>query len=208
MNVRSAVMILALAGLGGCGAPQSGGGGGNDAAAAPGAAADGSGWITLFDGANLDQWQRVGNANWRIIGDTVRADTGSGYLLSDASYGNFDLRLEFWVDDTANSGVFLRCSDPRHAGAQTCYEVNIYDTRPDQKYRTGAIVNVAQPATVVHTGGRWNDYQITADGPHLKVTLNGTVTVDTEDTKYASGPIALQYGKGTVIFRNVQIRPR
>lgn len=203
MKVHRAVFVLAFASLVGCGAPQSGGG----AAAAAGSASDGKGWVELFDGSNLDQWSRVGDADWRIIGNTVRAESGSGYLLSKASYANFDLQLEFWVDETANSGVFLRCSDPAHANDRTCYEVNIYDMRPDQTYRTGAIVNVAQPETLINAGGQWNTYEITADGPHLKVVLNGTVTVDTDDDKYADGPIALQYGKGTVIFRNVRVRP-
>lgn len=203
-KLHAGLLAAALAGLAGCGAPQSGG----DAAAAPDdSGAAGQAWVALFDGKNLDQWRKVGDADWRVVDDTVRADSGNGYLLSKASFDNFDLRLEFWVDETANSGVFLRCSDPEHPNARTCYEVNIYDMRPDQTYRTGAIVNVAQPETLINTGGQWNTYEITADGTHLKVVLNGKVTVDTDDGKHAAGPVALQYGKGTVMFREVRIRP-
>ena len=53
----------------------------------------------------------------------------------------------------------------------------------------------------------WNTYEISAEGSRLAVRLNGTLTVDTEDEKFASGPIALQYGAGIVRFRNVHIRP-
>jgi Domain of Unknown Function (DUF1080) len=56
-------------------------------------------------------------------------------------------------------------------------------------------------------GGRWNTYEITAKGPQLTVVLNGTTTVETQDSKFASGPIALQYGAGVVKFRKVEIKP-
>ena len=120
--------------------------------------------------------------------------------------GIFELTLEFWVDEPANSGVFIRCSDPDNIGAGNSYEVNIFDTRADQTYRTGGIVNVAAPTSVINTGGQWNSYIIRAQGSRLVVTLNGTQTVDATHDEFARGPIALQYGAGTVRFRNVQIR--
>lgn len=165
-------------------------------------------WQSLFDGSNLDRWNVLGDANWEIVDDTVRADTGNGFLVSDVDYANFDLMLEFWVDVEANSGVFIRCASADTIGADSCYEVNIFDTRPDQTYRTGGIVNHATPSSIVYTGGRWNSYEISADGPRLQVTLNGMLVVDVEDSTYSRGPIALQYGAGTVIFRNVKIRTR
>ena len=55
-------------------------------------------------------------------------------------------------------------------------------------------------------GGQWNIYEITARGPHLIVTLNGTRTVDVVDNKLSRGPIALQYGSGSLKWRKVQIR--
>ena len=64
-----------------------------------------------------------------------------------------------------------------------------------------------QPLVVLDTGNRWNVYEISAHGKRLKVTLNGQTTVDTEDDRFAAGPIALQYAAGRVMFRNVRIRP-
>lgn len=205
--------ILLIAGtliLSSCGgdttAPEAGG-------TSPSADSGGAGpgeWQVLFDGSSLDRWNVVGDANWTIEGDTVRADSSSGnsFLVSDAEYSDFDLSLEFWVDVPANSGVFLRCQDAAVIGADNCYEVNIYDTRPDPTYRTGAVVNFVEPAEIVNTGGRWNSYEISADGNRLRATLNDVEMFDFEDGTYSSGPIALQYGTGTVIFRNVRIRTR
>jgi hypothetical protein len=163
-------------------------------------------WLTVFDGSGLDAWTLVGDANWQLVDGAVQADSGTGFLLSKVPYGDFDLDLEFFVSPDANSGVFIRCSNPAEIGAATCYEVNIFDQRPDPAYRTGAIVNVAEPLVMLDTGNRWNRYEISAHGQRLVVKLNGETTVETTDDKLAEGPIALQYGAGRVMFRNVRIR--
>lgn len=167
----------------------------------------GSEWTTLFDGSTLDGWNALGDANWELADGAVQADSGSGFLVTPESYGDFQLTLEFWVDTDANSGIFIRCADSQNVGADNSYEVNIFDTRPNQEYRTGGIVNVASPTSTVNTGGKWNTYDITAQGERLTVILNGIRTVDVEHGEHTSGPIALQYGAGIVKFRNVRIRP-
>ena len=43
--------------------------------------------------------------------------------------------------------MFIRCQDPKTITAMNSYEVNIFDKRPDQSYRTGGIVDVAKPAS-------------------------------------------------------------
>ena len=169
--------------------------------------AQGGEWTTLFDGSSLDGWTVLGDANWEVADGAVSASSGGGFLVSEQSYGDFELRLEYWVEEPANSGVFIRCADPQSVNDRNCYEVNIYDTRPDQTYRTGGIVHLAAPSTVINSAGHWNSYEITARGSRLIVVLNGTQTVDTTDEQFASGPFALQYGAGTVRFRNVRIRP-
>jgi hypothetical protein len=98
--------------------------------------------------------------------------------------------------------------------------VNIWDTRPDPTYGTGAIVDVGKVDPMPKAGGKWNVYEITAKGSTFTVTLNGQKTVDgAQDTKFASGRIALQHGlgvkddkgvvndRGVVKFRKVEIKP-
>lgn len=179
-------------------------------ASQPGMPTDGS--TALIKGsAGLENWNRIGDANWRAADDAIVADrkTGKtiGYLVSKAAYTDFAIHAEFWVSEDANSGIFLRCADPQNIDAKTCYEVNIYDKRPDPSFGTGAIVDLASVSPMPKAGGKWNTYDITAKGTHLTVTLNGVRTADVNDSRLASGPIALQYDAGTVKFRNVQIRP-
>ena len=166
-----------------------------------------AGWKVLLDGTNMNQWTPIGMANWRVVDGAVQADSGmGGFLVSKEMYGDFELRAEFWVTPDANSGIFIRGEDPKQITAMNAYEVNIFDTRPDQTYRTGGIVDVAKPMSVINTGNKWNTYEITAKGPRLVVRLNNMPMVDVQDMKHARGVIALQAGAGTVKFRRVEIR--
>jgi hypothetical protein len=170
-----------------------------------------AGWITLLDGPNgLENWNRVGTANWAVVDGVVqatRSEKGGAFLMSKNSYKDFVVRVEFWVSDDANSGIYMRCSDLNNVTDKTCYEANIFDQRPDPSYGTGAIVHLAKIANMPKAGGKWNTYEITAKGPQLTVVLNGVRTAQANDGKFASGPIGLQWGRGVVKFRKVQIRP-
>jgi hypothetical protein len=166
-----------------------------------------AGWRTLFDGKSLTAFNTIGDANWQLVDGVVQANKGNGFLVTKDSYADFQLKVEFWVDDDANSGVFIRCENPTQIDARNAYEVNIYDKRPDQTYATGAIVDVAKPLMPMKAGGKWNTFEITAQKSHVVVILNGVKTVDVENSIHARGPVALQYGAGTVRFRSVQIKP-
>lgn len=173
----------------------------------------GEGWQTLIDGGRgLDNFDRMGTANWRAEPDALVADSRTGteptnYLATKTAYKDFQLRVEFWVSDDANSGVYVRCSDVRPMTDRTCHEANIFDKRPDPLYATGAIVHLVKaPTPVPRTGGQWNTMEITARGRQMKVVLNGTTTAETTEARDNAGVIGLQYAGGTVKFRKLQIR--
>jgi Domain of Unknown Function (DUF1080) len=168
------------------------------------------GWVSLVDGGKgMDNFNRVGDANWVASDGSIQASTGGkepGYLVSKASYKDFMIRAEFWSSDDANSGIFMRCQDPNKITDENCYEANIFDQRPDPTYGTGAIVKIAKVSPMPKAGGKWNTYEITVRGNHLVLVLNGEKTVDVEDKKLTSGPIALQWGRGTIKWRKVDIK--
>jgi hypothetical protein len=174
--------------------------------------ASNTGWTTLVDGnKGMENFVRVGDANWEASDGTIHVSKGgqvAAFLVSKEQYKDFQIRVEFWSSDDANSGVFMRCQDPGKITDENCYEANIFDQRPDPSYGTGAIVKVAKlTAPMIKAGGKWNTFDITAKGTKLVVVLNGTKTVDIDDSKFSSGPIALQWGRGEVKFRKVEIRP-
>jgi hypothetical protein len=165
------------------------------------------GYTNLIDGTSLGGWNIIGNANWVIGKDIIESNKPTGFLVSTKSYQNFIIRAEFWAESNTNSGIFIRCQDPNKIAAATSYEVNIWDTRPGQEYSTGAIVDVAKVNPIHKAGGRWNTMEIVANGSQLKVSMNGAVTVDVKDSKFAGGPIALQSAGGTIKFRKLEIKP-
>jgi hypothetical protein len=172
-----------------------------------------NGWTTLVDDkGGQANFNVLGDANWRMIDGALQADKGSGFLVSKESYGDFEIRAEFWADENANSGIFIRMSDLKTVTAANSYEVNIYDKRPDPLYGTGAIVDIAKVSPMPKAAGKWNVFEITAKGNQLIVKLNGVQTVDVRDSKFARGPLALQYApgvvkdSGTIRFRKVLIR--
>jgi hypothetical protein len=201
LAVTTLALLVVVAAVSGCGTQPSG-----------------SGWVTLVDGEQgLENWNRIGDANWRAEGGAIVADRGKGgFLVSKNSYKDFEIYAEFWAEADTNSGIFLRAADPNKIGADTSYEVNIWDIRPDPTYATAAIVNVARvPVPIVYkAGGKWNTFEIYANGSQLTVKFNGVVTVSTQDSKLSSGPVALQYGFGVngatggpIKWRKVQIKP-
>jgi Domain of Unknown Function (DUF1080) len=174
-----------------------------------------AGWTTLIDGTKgLDNWNRIGDANWRAEDGAIVADRGKGgYLVSKNSYKDFQIRAEFWADHTTNSGIFIRLSDPAKVTAKNSYEVNIFDQRPEPAYGTGAIVDIAAVSPMPKAGGKWNTYEITAKGAQLIVVLNGVQTVNVQNGQHPQGPIALQFGNGpkdapggAIKWRKVQIK--
>ena len=144
----------------------------------------------------------AGGSHWEVVdGLLIACGEPTGYLTSDRSYKNFVLSIEFKCADETNSGVFVR--SPQETGG---YEVQIWRQQP-AGYNTGAIVGTAKTARAyAFKADQWNRYQITADGDHLVVELNGETTLDVHDAKFPEGQIRLQYQQFPIAFRNIKIR--
>jgi hypothetical protein len=175
------------------------------------------GWDTLVDnGKGLENFDRLGDAAWRVEGDALVADKAkdNSYLVTKKSYRDFQIYAEFYAERNTNSGIFIRIQDPKKVGADNSYEVNIYDQRPGPEYSTGGIVNFAKvPVPPRYKAeGKWNTFLITAKGSTVTVLFNGEKTVELTGAKFLQGPFALQYGNhgkmpGDVIkWRKVRVR--
>jgi hypothetical protein len=170
----------------------------------------GPGWVMLLDSKNMGDWDRTGESNWRLEDGAVVADknTGKGaaHLVSKKSYKDFELYVEFWASDDANSGIFLRCQDPKDPRDSNCYEANIFDQRKDPTYGTGAIVKHVEIDPMPKAGGKWNTYHITAKGRDITLVLDGKQTAKLRSGLWSEGPITLQHAAGTIKFRKVAIK--
>ena len=172
-----------------------------------------AGWTLLFDGRSLSGWQPSGEAVWSVEdGMIISRGKAPGLLRTITTYRNFQLKADFWADDTMNSGIFVRCPSDLNASlsSKVCYEVNIYD--PHASWPTGSVneVQTTLPERI-QTAGKWNSYEIMLEGSRIVVKLNGKTTVDARNDLFASGTIALQANGpgsagGAIRFRNIRIR--
>jgi hypothetical protein len=144
-----------------------------------------------------------GGSHWEVVnGSLTSCGDPAGYLVSDQSYKNFVLSVEFNTAAETNSGVYVR--SPKETGG---YEVQIWRQQP-AGYNTGGIVGTGKTAReYTFKPDQWNRYEITADGDHLIVVLNGETTLDMHDAKFSEGHIRFQYQQFPIAFRNIKIRP-
>ncbi len=160
--------------------------------------------ISLFEKGS-GEWFQGGDAEWAFNGNelTGTVNGGSGFVMTNERYRNFELELEFFPDSTINSGVFVRCRDKELSNID-CYEMNIWDLHPDQKWRTGAIVTRAAPLANVATLNQWNTYKIVCRDNRIQTWINDSLMTDFENRDLIEGAIALQAAeRGSVKFRNV-----
>jgi hypothetical protein len=151
------------------------------------------GFVSLFDGTNLDQW--TGNRTGYLVKDGVvevsPEDGSGGNLYAKGEYDNFIYRFEFQLTPGANNGIGIRApleGDAAYVGMEIQVldnEAPMYkDLHPYQYHGSVYGVIPAKRGFLLPTG-EWNKEEIIAKGNKIKVTLNGTVILD-GDIKEAS----------------------
>jgi len=171
------------------------------------------GWKLLFDGKDLDGWQALSTSKPPATGDWTVADgaivcpgTSPGWLASNDSFTDFELKLQFRGSEKVNSGVFLR-STKEGAPHKTGYELQIWDYQP-AGYNTGSLVDSLKASPTKILGDQWNNYDIKAVGDHYVIVLNGKTILDGHDAKHLEGLIGFQCQPNMKIeFRSVKVLP-
>ena len=172
------------------------------------------GWILLFDGKSLDGWQARATSVPNTSGDwsaengtIVCGGTVPSWLGTEATFSDYVLKLEFRGPEKVNSGVFLR-SQKEGQPHITGYELQIWDYQP-AGFNTGSLVGslkASSPTKIIP--GQWNSYEITAEGDHFLIVLNGKTLLDAREPKHAAGVIGFQCQRDNRIeFRNIKLRP-
>jgi len=172
------------------------------------------GWILLFDGETLFGWKQASKANWKAADGVISVSEGEqGLLHTTSQFADYRLKVDFRSAEGTNSGVFLRTSPVPPAARDAvptdvtgkCYELNIAGA--DNPFPTGSFVQ-RKKAEGDHQSTDWQTYDVTAEGGHFTVKLDGKLVLDYTDPKpIGRGFIGLQLNSGKVEFRNVKLKP-
>jgi hypothetical protein len=140
-----------------------------------------AGWLLLFDGKALDEWQTSSGKPSRVpVQDgAINPHQAGGYMMiHKRMWADFVLSVDFKITKGCNSGVFIRTYSltPR-PGKDVGFnglEVAIDDTRTAGFHDTGAIYDLVKPSkNAMRPVGQWNHMIITCHGPKITVELNG-----------------------------------
>jgi type 1 glutamine amidotransferase len=147
---------------------------------APAAANDG--WTVLFDGKNLDAWQKPAAEKWKIVDGIMTWEKGCGNLWTKDKFGDFVLDVEFKCAKGTNSGVFLRSDVGEKNWLQGSFEIQVAAPPGDgkaNKHSTGALYDCLAPSVFAEKPvGEWNRMVITFKGNSLKIVLNDKPIID------------------------------
>ncbi len=168
--------------------------------------------IKLFDGKDLNGWHATGKTNQWIVKDGVLTSPHSGSnLVTDQTFNDFKLHIEFRYPDSSNSGVYLRGR----------YEVQIEDDNGDEPIRNvfSSIYGFLEPTEMTaKKAGEWQSFDVTLVGRLVTVVANGKTVICNREIPGITGgainskegepgPILLQGDHGPIEYRNIIITP-
>lgn len=195
----------------------------------------------IFDGKSLQGW-KGDTTVWSVqdgaltgVNSAEKPIKENTFLVWDGELGDFELRLKFRIEG-GNSGIQFRSQHLGnfHVGGYQA-DIDSADTYIgilyDERGR-GILANRGEKVEINAAGERkvigqtcdpqkflesyhateWNDYVVRAEGNHLTLTVNGTVTVDITDAAAegeATGILALQVHSGPpmkVQFKDITLQ--
>lgn len=168
--------------------------------------------IQLFNGNDLKGWHASGATNqWQATSGVLHSDHSGSNIITDATFTDFKLHIEFRYPKGSNSGVYLRGR----------YEVQIENSDAAEPYtnQIGSVYGFLDPSEpAAKQPGEWQSYDITLIGRMVTVILNGKMVICNrqipgitggaiDSREGEPGPIYLQGDHGPIEFRNIAITP-
>ena len=165
--------------------------------------------VKLFNGTDLKGWHALGNNQWIVTDGILKSPKSGANIVTDDSFTDFKLHIEFRYPKESNSGVYLRGR----------YEVQIADSKGLEplKDQLGAIYGFIAPSeNMAKAPGEWQAYDITLVGRMVTVVCNGTTIICNQEIPGITGgalnsregepgPLMIQGDHGPVEFRNIVI---
>ena len=189
------------------------------------------GFVDLLNGKDLSGWvvegvkeYKEGNESkpvWLVEdGKILCTGKGFGFLRYEKPYADFIFRVEYSMTKGCNSGIGFR-TVPFTGPAATrpsfaSYEIQILDDagKPPSKHGSGSLYRYLAPKTnPTKPAPEWNALEIECQGPRIRITLNGQVIHDIDQStipelkdKPLAGYFCLQNHGKRIYFRNIRVK--
>jgi len=156
-----------------------------------------AGFASLFNGQDMTGWKADAEGHWKADGGVMVYDGKATNLVSEKSFGDFILLVDWKIEQGGNSGIFLR------GGPQ----VEIWDNR---SIGSGGIYpQHHKPLKVADKpAGQWNHFEIQLEKGHVSVHLNGELVLDQFECKFnkPGGPLVFQHHGTPLWFKNIYLK--
>jgi hypothetical protein len=168
------------------------------------------GWVSLFDGAHLTDWEASERPfNWTAEdGALVGRGSRSHLFYTGQEFTDFEFEAEVKLNHGGNSGMYFRAL--REGGWPRGYEAQVNNSHRDPR-RTGSLYRFVDVLESKIADDTWWKQSIRCEGNHITIKVNDEVVVDFVDKEntYRSGFLALQQHDpgSTVAYRNLRVRP-
>jgi 3-keto-disaccharide hydrolase len=162
----------------------------------------------IFNGRDLTGWHAIGTNEWEAAGGILRNRKSGGNLVTDATFTDFKLHVEFRYPADGNSGIYLRGR----------YEVQVADTGDELAVGSlGAIYGFLEPSDpAAKKPDEWQTFDVTLVGRMVTIVLNGTTIIANREipgptgaaldsNEGAPGPLLLQGDHTAIEYRNITI---
>ncbi len=167
--------------------------------------------VQLFNGKDLAGWHASGDNQWVIKDGVLQSPHSGSNLLTDKSFSDFKLHIEFRYPEGSNSGVYLRGR----------YEVQIEASHEDEPLKNvySAIYGFIAPSEIAaRKPGEWQAYDIVLIGRMVTVIANGKTVICNREIPGITGgainskegepgPLLIQGDHGPIEYRNIIITP-
>jgi hypothetical protein len=187
---------------------------------------EGKGWISLFNGKDLDGWKAGVNASTFSVEDgTIKVAGDRAHLfytgeVENHNFKNFEFKAKVMTKPGANSGIYIHTKYQEDGWPAHGYEVQVNNSQGDWK-RTGSLYDIVDVKENYARDNEWYTEYVKVEGKRIIIKINDTVVVDyTEPEKpfregegvhrvLGTGTFALQgHDPGSVVFyKDILVRP-
>lgn len=167
-------------------------------------------FVSLFNGEDLSGWHITKEAPFTVQDGVIHLEGGSGSLLSEQQYRDFELRLDFrFVNGSGDSGVYIRDADGQKYQIQTNSAFGprgLGSIRAGKKEEIKTTYNEAVIPMIRRGKGEWYSYAIVVQGQRATVSVNGIPTATAEGLIDRAGSIGFQAERSALQFKNIRIK--